>query len=59
MINNTIYHGNDLDLFIALFTASLTSLATYSSIPRVLARSDADAFSRDLGVKLLLNNHYY
>jgi hypothetical protein len=35
-----IHHDNDLDLFIASFTASLTSLATCSSIPRVLARSD-------------------
>ena len=42
-------------VFIALFTASLTSLATCSSIPRVLARSDTVAFSNDLSVKLLLN----
>jgi hypothetical protein len=42
-------------VFIALFTASLTSLATYSSIPRIFARSDTEAFSSDLGVKLLLS----
>jgi hypothetical protein len=46
IIDNTIYHGIDLDLFIALFT--LTSLATCSSIPRILAKSDVDAISSDL-----------
>src|SRR5215469_7259835 len=55
IIKNTTYHGIDLDLFIALFTASLKSLATCSSIPRVLARSDTDAFSSDLSVKPLFN----
>ena len=45
------YHDIVLDVFIALFTASLTSLATCSSIPRILAKSDAGAFSSDLSVK--------
>jgi hypothetical protein len=43
----TIYHGTNLDLFIALFTASLTSLTTYSSIPRM-------HLAANLGLKLLL-----
>jgi hypothetical protein len=46
-----MYHGINDDLFIALFRASVRSLATYSSIPRILAKSDADVFSRDLTVK--------
>ena len=49
-----MYHGMDADLFIALFIASARSLATYSSIPRILAKSDADVFSMDLTVKPLL-----
>ena len=46
-----MYHGINDDLFIALFRASVRSLATYSSIQRILAKSDADVFSRDLTVK--------
>ena len=47
---NHIYDGIGAELFIALFIASVRSLATYSSIPRILAKSDADVFSRHADV---------
>jgi hypothetical protein len=43
----------------ARFIAAPIMLAIYSSIPRIPAKSEVDAFSSDLSVKSLLSSSYF